>query len=109
MAIRIGSWACLRGGKILCGAIILTSMSAGCGLFGGGLDSKECKAYFAKVDECVGKANAKGTPAGKVKAESWKTSAEVSKANFKKNANPLAVKKSCEMMMESMAKDSDCQ
>lgn len=96
--------------RVLFGAIILSTMSAGCGLIGGGgIDSKECKAYFAKVDECVGKANAKGTPAAQVKAGSWKTSAEVSKENFKKNANPAAVKKSCEMMMETMAKDPDCQ
>jgi hypothetical protein len=78
-------------------------------LGGGGLESKECKDYFAKVDECVGKANAKGTPAGKIKAESWKKGADISKENFKKNSNPLAVKKSCEMMMDQMAKDSDCQ
>ena len=98
------------GKHIAVGSIALFAITAGCSLFGGGgLESKECKDYFAKVNECVGKANAKGTPAAKVKAESWKKGAEISKQNFEKNSNPLAVKKSCEMMLSQLQSDSDCQ
>jgi hypothetical protein len=83
---------------------------AGCGLLGGGgLESKECKDYFAKVDECSAKADAKGTPSAKVKAEAWKKGAEISKQNWEKNANPVAVKKGCELTLETLKNDSDCQ
>jgi len=91
------------------GAIGLLTVTAGCGLLGGGLDSKECKNYFAKVDECVGKAKAKGTPAASVKADAWKKGAEVSKQGFEKNSNPMAVQKSCELMLDQLKGDSDCQ
>lgn len=99
----------MKAHSLLC-ALLLPIGTAACSLFGGaGLDSEECKNYFAKVDECAKKANAKGTPAAKVKAESWVKGAEISKANFEKNSNPLAVKKSCEMMLDQMKGDPACQ
>ena len=96
--------------RIMVAGLVAFLASVGCGLFGGGgLESKECKDYFAKVDECVKKANEKGTPSAKTKAQAWKTGAEVSKKNFEKNSNPLAVKKSCEAMLEQLNTDSDCK
>jgi hypothetical protein len=93
----------------ICAAMLFVA-STGCGLLGGGgLESKECKDYFAKVEECASKANAKGTPSGKVKADAWKKGAEVSKQNWEKNANPVAVKKGCEIMAEQLKNDSDCR
>lgn len=89
--------------------MLMSVGSVACSLLGGGLESQECKDYFAKVDECAQKATAAGTPAGKVKAESWVKGAEISKVNFEKNSNPMAVSKSCEMMLEQMKTDTDCQ
>lgn len=94
--------------RALVGAIVL-SCGAACSLLGGGLESQECKDYFAKVEECAGKATAKGTPAAKTKADAWVKGAAISKENFEKNANPMAVSKSCEMMLEQLKSDSDCQ
>jgi len=100
----------MKGNRLAVGSVVLLASVAGCSLFGGGgIESKECKDYFAKVDECVGKARAKGTPAASVKAEAWRKGADVSKQNFEKNANPLAVKKSCELMLEQMKTDADCR
>ncbi len=96
--------------KRVIGVLLAFVACSGCGLLGGGgLDSEECKNYFAKVEECSKKAIAKGTPAGKVKAEAWRKSAEISRENFKKNSNPMAVKKSCEMMTPTITGDPDCQ
>ena len=53
---------------------LLAFTLSGCG---GGTDSKECKAYFAKVEEC-----AKDAP--EIKANAWRESAKVSKENFEK-------------------------
>jgi hypothetical protein len=95
--------------KFVCAALLCVA-SAGCSLVGGGgLESKECKDYFAKVDECAKKATDKGTPSAKVKAESWTKGAEISRQNWEKNANPMAVKKGCEMMHQQLQSDSDCQ
>jgi hypothetical protein len=100
----------IQRNRIAMGVVFLVAASAGCSLFGGGgLESKECKDYFAKVDECVGKAKAKGTPAAKIKADAWRQGADTSKQNFEKNSNPLAVKKSCEMMMTTLKDDADCR
>jgi len=67
-----------------------------------GLESQECKDYFAKVEACAAKAPA-------IKADALRKTAEVSKANFEKNSNPLAVKKSCEVMLDTLNKDPDCK
>lgn len=100
----------IQANRLAMGAVVLLAASAGCSLFGGGgLESKECKDYFSKVDECVSKAKAKGTASAKVKADAWRSSADVSKQNFEKNANPLAVKKSCEMMLNQLKDDADCR
>jgi hypothetical protein len=68
-----------------------------------GLKSKECVAYFEKTEACASKTT------NKIKADSWRKSAEISKANFEKNANPMAVSKSCEMMLQSLENDTDCK
>jgi hypothetical protein len=68
-----------------------------------GLKSKECVAYFEKNEACAAKLT------NKVKADAMRKTAEVSKANFEKNANPVAVSKSCELMLEQLEKDPDCQ
>lgn len=86
----------------------ITAITLGCafvlslGGCGGGTDSKECKAYFAKVEECAKKAP-------EIKANAIKEAAKVSKENFEKNSNPAAVSKSCEMMLESLNNDPDCK
>ncbi len=67
-----------------------------------GLKSKECVAYFEKNEACAAKAT------NKIKADAMRKTAEVSKANFEKNANPMAVSKSCELMLEQLEKDPDC-
>lgn len=67
-----------------------------------GIESEECENYFAKVEACAAKAP-------KIKADALRKTAEVSKANFEKNSNPLAVKKSCEAMLESLNNDPDCK
>lgn len=69
---------------------------------GGGLESEECVAYFKAVDECAEKA-------GGIKADALRKGAEISRENFKKNSNPMAVSKSCEMMLETIKKDPACK
>ncbi len=78
------------------------STTIACGLMGGGLESEACKTYFEQVEACAAKADA-------VKAGILRKTAEVSKENFKKNSNPLAVQKSCEMMLDSLKADPDCK
>lgn len=68
-----------------------------------GLKSKECVAYFEKNEACAAKMT------NKIKADAMRKTAEVSKENFEKNANPVAVSKSCELMLEQLEKDPDCQ
>ncbi len=80
--------------------VLLTSFA--CGMMGGGLESEECKAYFAKVEECAGKADS-------MKADILRKTAEESKKQFEKNANPMAVSKSCEIMLDSLNNDADCK
>lgn len=67
-----------------------------------GVESQECKGYFAKIEACVKKAMP-------IKVDALRKTAETSKASFEKTSNPLAVKKSCEMMLESLNNDSDCK
>jgi hypothetical protein len=80
--------------------LLLTSFA--CGMMGGGLESEECKAYFAKVEECAGKADS-------MKADILRKTAAASKEQFEKNANPMAVSKSCEMMLDALTTDPDCK
>ena len=77
-------------------------LASACGMMGGGLESQACKDYFAKVEECAEKAN-------DIKADAIRKGAEISKENFEKNSNALAVQKSCEMMKEQLDNDPDCQ
>lgn len=67
-----------------------------------GIESKECTEYFAKVEECAAKAKP-------MKADILRKTAEASRAGFEKNSNPLAVKKSCELMLENLKSDPDCK
>lgn len=69
---------------------------------GGGVESEQCKAYFAKVEECAAKNEG-------VKGDAIRKTAEVSKEQFEKNSNPMAVSKSCEMMLEQLENDPDCK
>lgn len=66
-----------------------------------GLESKACVDYFAKTEACAAKAP-------KIKGDALRQGAEVSKQNFEKNMNPMAVEKSCEMMLDTLEKDPDC-
>jgi hypothetical protein len=84
------------------GVFTLLLASFACGMMGGGLESEECKAYFAKVEECAGKAD-------EMKADILRKTAEESKKQFEKNANPMAVSKSCEMMLDSLKNDPACK
>lgn len=68
-----------------------------------GLKSKECVAYFEKTEACAAKTT------NKIKADAWRQGAAVSKANFEKNSNPMAVSKSCEMMLQQLQSDPDCK
>ncbi len=83
-------------------ALVMVAVVGSVGCSKAGLESQECKDYFAKVEACA----AKAPP---VKADAMRKTAEVSKANFEKNANPLAVKKSCEVMLDTLNKDPDCK
>lgn len=80
----------------------LLSASFACGMLGGGLESEECKNYFAKVEECAGKADS-------MKADIIRKTAEESKKQFEKNANPMAVSKSCEIMLDQLNSDPACK
>lgn len=85
--------------------IVVASVLAALGLLGcnSGMKSKACVDYFEKSETCAAKTT------NKIKAESIRKSAEVSKANFEKNANPMAVSKSCELMLEQLERDPDCK
>jgi len=67
-----------------------------------GLKSQACVDFFEKTEACA----AKAPP---IKAEMLRKSAAVSKENFEKNANPIAVEQSCKMMLETLEKDPDCK
>lgn len=79
-------------------ALLVLSLSA----CGGGVESAECKAYFEAVETCAAKNEG-------VKGDAIRKTAEVSKEQFKKNANPMAVKKSCELMKQTLDADPACQ
>ena len=83
-------------------ALVLVAVVGTLGCSKAGLESQECKDYFAKVEACAAKAPA-------IKADALRKTADVSEANFEKNANPLAVKKSCEMMLDTLNNDPDCK
>lgn len=67
-----------------------------------GLKSQACVDFFAKTEACA----AKAPP---IKADSLRKSAAVSKENFEKNSNPMAVEQSCKLMLETLEKDPDCK
>jgi hypothetical protein len=67
-----------------------------------GLKSQACVDYFAKTEACAAKASP-------IKAEALRKSAAVSKENFEKNANPMAVEQSCKLMLETLEKDPECK
>lgn len=75
-----------------------------CGLLAckSGLKSQACADFFAKTEECAAKASP-------MKADALRKSAEVSKANFEKNSNPIAVEQSCKMMLETLTNDPECK
>lgn len=79
--------------------VALLTLSA-CGK--AGLESKDCKDYFATTEACAAKAP-------KIKADTLRQSAAVSKANFEKNSNGLAVQQSCKVMLEALKNDPDCK
>lgn len=84
---------------IIPGALLFALTACG----GGGLESEQCKAYFAKVEECTSKME------NEIKADVLKKTAETSKEEWKKNANPMAVSKGCELMLEQLNNDADCK
>jgi hypothetical protein len=94
-------------------AFFLLLLGLGCaGLVpggGGGIDSPECVEYFEVVETCSAKAEAKGTPAGKAKAEAWRKSAKLSRENFEKNPSAVAIAAACDAMIAPIRDDADCQ
>ena len=93
---------------VVLSVLLLATLGCG-GLAGGGLSSAECVKYFEVVETCAAKAEAKGTPAGKAKAEAWRKSAEVSRENFEKNPSAPAIAASCEAMIPAIENDPDCK
>lgn len=91
--------------------LLLSTLGCGglAGLAGGGLSSPECVRYFEVAETCAAKAEAKGTPAGKAKAEAWRKSAEISRENFEKNPSAPAIAASCEAMIPPIENDPDCK
>ena len=83
-------------------SVFVLSAATACGIPGAAIESAECKAYFEAVEACAAKNEG-------IKGDAMRKTAEVSKENFKKNSNPMAVKKSCEMMKESLDNDPDCK
>ncbi len=83
-------------------AIVVFGMMGLCGCSKGGMESQSCKDYFAAVEQCAAKAPT-------VKAEAYRKTAQVSKENFAKNLNPMAVEMSCKSMLESLQADPDCK
>ncbi|MCL2724433.1 MAG: hypothetical protein FWD69_08350 [Polyangiaceae bacterium] len=67
-----------------------------------GTESKECVDYFAKVEACAAKASP-------MKADILRKSAALTKEGFGKNPNPMAIRESCKMMMETLKNDPDCK
>ncbi len=82
--------------------VAVLGMAAMSGCSKAGIESKECTEYFAKVEECAAKAQP-------MKADILRQTAAASRAGFEKNSNPLAVKKSCELMLENLKADPDCK
>jgi hypothetical protein len=89
--------------------LLITSLGCGGLMGGGGIDSPECQEYFEVVKTCSKKAKAKGTPAGKAKAEAWRESAKLSRENFEKNPSAPAIAAACEAMIAPIRDDADCQ
>jgi hypothetical protein len=91
--------------NLLRSSLIVTGTALAIGLFAcnGGLKSKACVTYFEKNEACAAKTT------NKVKADAMRQTAAVSKANFEKNSNAMAVSKSCEMMLQQLESDPDCK
>ncbi len=68
-----------------------------------GVSSQACVDYFTKTEACAGKTQ------NKIKADALRQSAAVSKQNFEKNVNPMAVEESCKVMAQTLASDPDCK
>jgi hypothetical protein len=84
---------------IVVGATVVMLALAGCN---SGLKSEECVQYFAKNEACAAKAP-------KIKAEILRKTASVSKENFEKNSNPMAVSQSCKALLQAVENDPDCK
>jgi hypothetical protein len=96
---------------VVLSVLLLATLGCGglAGMAGGGLSSPECVEYFEVVETCAAKAEAKGTPAGKAKADAWRKSAELSRENFEKNPSAPAIAMSCEAMIDPIKNDPDCK
>jgi hypothetical protein len=68
-----------------------------------GVSSKACADYFSKTEACASKTQ------NKIKADALRQSASVSKQNFEKNMNPMAVEESCKVMAQTLESDPDCK
>ena len=95
---------------LLVSAVVLaTSLACGGMGGGGGLSSAACVEYFEVVETCSAKAEAKGTPAGKALAEAWREAAKLSRAEFEKNPNAVAVEMSCQATTPTIRDNPECQ
>jgi len=89
--------------KSLRAPVLVLAAFLGLAACNSGLKSKECVAYFEKNEACAAKMT------NKIKADAMRQTAAVSKANFEKNSNPMAVSKSCELMLQQLNSDPDCR
>jgi hypothetical protein len=96
--------------RILLVSALLLATSLACGGVGsGGLSSAACVEYFEAAETCSAKAEAKGTPAGKAMAEAWREQAKLSREEFEKNPNAIAVEMSCQALTPTMRDNPECQ
>jgi len=84
--------------------VILGSALLLIGLLGckSGINSEACVEYFAKNEACAAKA---GSP----KSDIMRRTAALSKENFEKNPNPMAVSESCKAQLQALENDPDCK
>lgn len=67
----------------------------------GGIQSRVCREYFDKAEQCA----AKAPPA---QAELIRDVARLAREGFEKNQNQPRVEESCQTMLETLSKDPAC-
>ncbi len=79
----------------------LTALVACNALPGMGTSSDPCKTYFEEAEACAAKKEG-------VAADVLRKTATETKKNLEQNGNPLAVSKTCEVLLETLRKDPAC-